>query len=140
MAQHVASHKKETSSPYICQYNECGVHHADLYRLAMHEERCQYRVVRSRQTCYRFAVTEAADRGEPATVIIVVRSSSHLPKSWFAHTKTIQQGLPVIGPSIAKEFADLTGIEPRSCVLHSCSDCATGIVHDEAFLERWFAC
>lgn len=84
--------------------------------IGMHEKRCQHRIVGSRQTCYR-AVDRAADRVELATVTTIVRSSPHPPKSWFAHAETIQQGLPIIGASIAKEFADLAGIELSSCVL-----------------------
>lgn len=50
--------------------------HADLYKLAIHQERCKPKPVATRETSFRFSLTKSAEEGAPPVVIIVDRSSS----------------------------------------------------------------
>lgn len=126
LANYCAKHSNDTSSPYQCSHG-CGLHHADLYKLAHHEERCQAKSVATRSTSYRFALNEAAEKGGPPKLIVVNRSSSHPPKAWEDGTGDMMQGLPQIGKRVVAHYAamDAGGSPVGAAVLHNCSNCKT---------------
>lgn len=124
LAHHSAKHSNDLSSPYQCSHG-CGLHHADLYKLAHHEERCKGKSVATRSASYRFALNEAAKNGGPPAIIVVNRSSSHPPKAWEDGTGDTMQGLPQIGERVVAHYAAMDGPQVGAAVLHNCSNCKT---------------
>jgi hypothetical protein len=125
LANHSHSHDKDPRSPYQCSKDGCGLFQADMYKLAMHEERCAERPATSRSTCHRFPLNDSAEKDEPPSVIIVNRSSLHPPEGWKAGARDIKEGLPLIGKSIAAHYAAVSDYSGGSAVIHSCSNCST---------------
>lgn len=125
LAGHLRVHKSDSRAPYLCSHDGCGVHHVNLYTLAMHEESCKHREATARQTCYRTALDVAAMAGAPPALIIVNRSSSHPPKSWNAGRKDLRDGLLLVGTSLLEDYTAMHGTGIVSAVLHSCSNCST---------------
>ena len=78
-------------------------------------------------TSYHFPLTKAAESRQPASIMIVNRSSSNPPKEWQAGTASIQTGLPIVGRAILAHHVARTASPPTniSAVLHSCSNCST---------------
>ncbi|UPX10890.1 uncharacterized protein EKO05_0001526 [Ascochyta rabiei] len=121
LANHANSHRKDVRSPCECSQDGCGLLHADLYKLAMHEERCTYRHVATRRTCY----PPPAESGTPPALIIINRSSSHPPKSREAGPAKIEKDLPLFGKSILADYVTMSGLKIGPAALHSCSNCST---------------
>jgi len=70
----------EHSSSLKCGNNDCSIFHADLYDLAMNEDRCKGGPPSDRETSYRFSLTADAANGAPPSVMIINRSSKALPQ------------------------------------------------------------
>lgn len=113
MANHVrAKHSRDDTSPHQC--SKCSeYYHYDLYKLAMHEERCTTHSVATAETAedttMRFRLNEAAKENQPPTYIIVVRSSNKVLEGWKAGTDSYRTGLPILGKRIVAHFAAKIG-------------------------------
>lgn len=127
---------------HACQASKmegCGIFHADLYQLAMHEERCKGSTISERRTSSRHCLTASAEASMPPFVIIIVRSSAERPKVWKAGTNSFEEGLPVLGQKILALYAAWSGFSGGSAVLHACYDCPKrylpSATMDTGFLE-----
>jgi hypothetical protein len=117
----------------------CGQSHADLYQLAMHEERCEGKPLYERPTSFRFTLNASVEAGAPPAVIIVNRGSGKPPEGWKAGKDTIQESLPLLGCQIFAHYAAWSGFAGGPGVIHSCYDCSTRYLPspsvDDSFLE-----
>ncbi|KAJ8106966.1 hypothetical protein OPT61_g9188 [Boeremia exigua] len=126
MANHIRhKHSKDSTSSYQC--SKCAVYyHNDLYKLAMHEERCTGETVaKESNTTMRFKLNNAAQNNEPARFIIVLRSSNRIPEGWKANTDNYRDGLPILGKKILAHFAAKTGNRTGAAFLHAANECPT---------------
>jgi hypothetical protein len=139
LANHSRSHASDSRSPYQCKMEGCGIFHADLYQLAMHEERCKGNLTGERRTSTRYCLTASAEASVPPSVIIVIRSSAERPNIWKAGTDSFEEGLPLLGQKILAHYAAWSSFPGGSAVLHSCYDCPTRYLPasavDDSFLE-----
>lgn len=140
MANHIrAKHSQDNRSAYQC--SKCASYfHMDLYKLAMHEERCtKESVSKVENTTMRFQLNAAARNDEAPQFIIVNRSSNRVPEGWKAGTDHYKTGLPIIGQRILAHFAAKTGHKTGAAVLHTAYECPTrrvpALEHDLSYLE-----
>lgn len=140
MANHVrAKHSKDDTTPYQC--SKCAVYYQhDLYKLAMHEERCTIPSVATEQkTSMRFRLNQAALDDQPPTYIIIMRSSNRALEGWKADTEHYKTGLPVLGKKVLAHFAARTGNSTGAAVLHTAYECPTrrvpALTRDLSYLE-----
>lgn len=122
LANHIRSHVKDRRAPYSCSKN-CGEHHADLYTLAAHEEKCRGAGAIVRSTTLRIPLTDSA-KTETAVIILLARSSSEPPESWYAHKGDWREGLWFWGRKILEHFVAYSDIRGPA-VLHAASDTQT---------------
>ncbi|KAF3043433.1 hypothetical protein E8E12_007372 [Didymella heteroderae] len=140
MANHIrAKHSRDDTSPYQC--SKCSeYYHHDLYKLAMHEERCRAQSVATiEKTSLRFKLNQAAQEHRPPTYIVVVRSSNRILEGWKAGTDSYLTGLPVLGKKILAHFAAKVGSSDGAAVLHAAYECPTrrvpALARDLSYLE-----
>jgi hypothetical protein len=137
MANHIRhKHSKDNRSAYQC--SKCAqYYHYDLYKLVMHQERCNPAPVDEEM---RFRLNKAAERDEPPRFIIINRSSNRVRESWKAGTEHYQTGLPIVGKAILAHFAAKSGQNEGAAVLHSAYECPTrrvpALQHDFSYPEQ----
>jgi hypothetical protein len=114
---HAAVHVHDNRGPFQC--HKCDEYFADLYLLASHIDRCEA-TGRSAFaiTCQRLELN--GERDAP-TVIIVARSSSKPPNSWFASLEFIEEGLLVFRVERIKDYELDFGQEKVNTLSHATS-------------------
>jgi hypothetical protein len=141
IASHIRHrHSKDTRGAFQC--SKCEVYfHYDLYKLAVHEERCNASPVAvEEKTTMRSKLNAAAERNEPPTFIVINRSSNRVPERWKADIDHYQTGLPKVGKAILEHFAAKSGHKQGGAVLHSAYECPTrrvpALQHDLSYLGK----
>lgn len=122
LANHTCSHIDDARALFLC-VKGCGQHYACLYMLAVHEEKCHATGGVKRVTTVRIPLTESANT-QVIRTIMIARSSSEAPLSWFAHKAMWQEGLYFWGRKILEHFVAYSGYNGPA-VLHAATDCQT---------------
>lgn len=122
LANHHRAHVQDARSPFQCSKG-CGEFHADLYILAAHETKCEGEGAMIRISLYQFELSVATSATSPR-VIIVGRSSGGSPLGWKMGKETFEEGLPLWGHAIRREYVRFIGDE-SSAILHVCNNVAT---------------
>jgi hypothetical protein len=95
-ATHSISHRGDKRGRYQC--SKCDDYAEDLYMLASHETRCKGEVVGQRrfEGVYKLELSGINDdQGADTSLLIVARSSSHAPKSWYCGQEFLSDGLSI---------------------------------------------
>lgn len=120
IANHIRHrHSKDKRGAFQCHKCELYFHY-DLYKLAVHEERCKASPVAvEEKATMRFKLNKAAERNDPPRFVIINRSSNRVPEGWKAGLDHYRQGLPVLGKAILAHFAAKSGQNEGAAVLHT---------------------
>jgi hypothetical protein len=95
-ATHSISHRGDKRGRYQC--SKCDDYAEDLYMLASHETRCKGEVVGQRrfEGVYKLELSRINDdQGADTSLLIVARSSSHAPKSWYCGQEFLSDRLSI---------------------------------------------